>query len=240
MADEKRIVQFEPATQLEIDDWIAVDSPNVGTRKIQKSMFMADEIASLQTLSTAMGSAQTDIGNLQTRAGMSQNLNFGDNLTDGVNTLSVLLGAEPYVNTRTYAVGEYCIYEKQLYKCTTAVSSAEDFDSDKWTLTNVKTELTELNSSKADKSFLPSLMKTKVFTQQITVTANSSFGANIDASFTEYTFIGVAGLMLTSGAALVSRLNATQYNTANNLYVSGYAIGSGTITVRVVAFYYIS
>ena len=150
MADEKRIVEFEPATQLEIDDWIAVDSPNAGTRKMQKSMFMADEIASLQTLSTAMGIAQTDISNLQTRAGMSQNLNFGDNLTDGVNILSVLLGAEPYVNTRTYAVGEYCIYEKQLYKCTTAVTSAEDFDSNKWTLTNVKTELTELNSSLND------------------------------------------------------------------------------------------
>lgn len=147
MPDEKRIKDFEPATNLLIDDWFAVDSPSQGTRKIQKSMFMADEIASLQTLSTAMGNAQTDIGNLQTRAGMSQSLNFGDNLTDGVNILSVLLGAEPYVNTRTYAVGEYCIYEKQLYKCTTAVTSAEDFDSDKWTLTNVKTELTELNSS---------------------------------------------------------------------------------------------
>ena len=147
MPDEKRIKDFEPATNLLIDDWIAVDSPSQGTRKMQKSMFMADEIASLQTLSTAMGNAQIDIGNLQTRAGMSQNLNFGDNLTDGVNILSVLLGAEPYVNTRTYAVGEYCIYEKQLYKCTTAVTSAEDFDSEKWTLTNVKTELTELNSS---------------------------------------------------------------------------------------------
>lgn len=147
MPDEKRIKDFEPATELLIDDWFAVDSPSQGTRKIQKSMFMADEIASLQALSTAMGGAQTDIGNLQIRAGMSQNLNFGDNLTDGVNILSVLLGAEPYVNTRTYAVGEYCIYEKELYKCTTAVTSAEDFDSNKWTLTNVKTELTELNSS---------------------------------------------------------------------------------------------
>ena len=148
MPDEKRIKDFEPATNFLIDDWIAVDSPSQGTRKMQKSMFMADETASLQTLSTAMGIAQTDISNLQTRAGMSQNLNFGDNLTDGVNILSVLLGAEPYVNTRTYAVGEYCIYEKQLYKCTTAVTSAEDFDSDKWTLTNVKTELTQLNSSR--------------------------------------------------------------------------------------------
>ena len=153
MPDEKRIKDFEPATNLLIDDWIAVDSPSQGTRKMQKSMFMADEIASLQTLSTAIGNAQIDIGNLQTRAGMSQSLNFGDNLTDGVNILSVLLGAEPYVNTRTYAVGEYCIYEKQLYKCTTAVTSAEDFDSEKWTLTNVKTELTELNSSKATIKF---------------------------------------------------------------------------------------
>ena len=171
MADEKRIVEFEPATQLEIDDWIVVDSSNAGTRKMQKSMLMADEIASLQTLSTAMGIAQTDIGNLQTRAGMSQNLNFGDNLTDGVNILSVLLGAEPYVNTRTYAVGEYCIYEKQLYKCTTAVSSAEDFDSDKWTLTNVKTELTELNSS------LTSL-NTKVTIKNKTITGTTNaYGA---------------------------------------------------------------
>ena len=168
MPDEKRIKDFEPATNLLIDDWFAVDSPSQGTRKIQKSMFMADEIASLQTLSTAMGNAQTDIGNLQTRAGMSQNLNFGDNLTDGVNILSVLLGAEPYVNTRTYAVGEYCIYEKQLYKCTTAVTSAEDFDSEKWTLTNVKTELTELNSS------LTNLKTIKTHTWTVTTNTNGA------------------------------------------------------------------
>lgn len=212
MPDEKRIKDFEPATNLLIDDWFAVDSPSQGTRKIQKSMFMADEIASLQTLSTAMGNAQTDIGNLQTRAGMSQNLNFGDNLTDGVNILSVLLGAEPYVNTRTYAVGEYCIYEKQLYKCTTAVTSAEDFDSDKWTLTNVKTELTELNFSlgnKANTSSLPSLstsgdwkiidfpnIKVRIYCATISITypantGNKAFSWTYPESYSFYYSISV-------------------------------------------------
>ena len=227
MPDEKRIKDFEPATNLLIDDWIAVDSPSQGTRKMQKSMFMADEIASLQTLSTAMGNAQIDIGNLQTRAGMSQSLNFGDNLTDGVNILSVLLGAEPYVNTRTYAVGEYCVYEKQLYKCTTAVASAEDFDSEKWTLTNVKTELTELNSSLTNTN-LSSI-------QRVALTETTGSTGNIALSYINDGYTYIVGAMVSGSNAYirawVSGVNGKWYLTAIDPN-SGMTINNTSLNLR--------
>ena len=54
----------------------------------------------------------------------------------------------PYYNeTQTYAVGSYCMFKDigdeytKLYKCTTAVSAPEDFDSTKWTETTIMQEI---------------------------------------------------------------------------------------------------
>ena len=44
-----------------------------------------------------------------------------------------------YSATATYAVNAYAIYDGKLYQCTTAVSTAEAFDSDKWELQTNKT-----------------------------------------------------------------------------------------------------
>lgn len=46
--------------------------------------------------------------------------------------------ADAYDNTQTYTVGDIVIYNNTLYKCTTAVSTAEDFDSAKWTATTLE------------------------------------------------------------------------------------------------------
>lgn len=46
-----------------------------------------------------------------------------------------------YSNTKTYAVDDYCIYNNTLYKCITAVTTAENFDPTKWQATNIATEL---------------------------------------------------------------------------------------------------
>ena len=40
--------------------------------------------------------------------------------------------ADEYDNTLTYSVGDCCIYDYKLYKCSTAVTAPEDFDSTKW------------------------------------------------------------------------------------------------------------
>lgn len=55
--------------------------------------------------------------------------------------------SDKYDSSKTYAVGDYCIYNDTLYKCKTAVTSAEEFDSSKWEATNCGKELVALNSN---------------------------------------------------------------------------------------------
>ena len=50
----------------------------------------------------------------------------------------------------TYAVGEYCIYHNALYKCKTAISVPESFDSTKW---DAKTIGEELGTKQATLTF---------------------------------------------------------------------------------------
>lgn len=50
---------------------------------------------------------------------------------------------------KTYAVGDYCIYENALYKCSTAISSAEDWAAGHWTKTTIANELKSIVGSVA-------------------------------------------------------------------------------------------
>lgn len=49
--------------------------------------------------------------------------------------------APEYDATATYSVGDYVTYNKTLYKCTTAITTAEAFDDTKWTAVKVGGEL---------------------------------------------------------------------------------------------------
>lgn len=49
--------------------------------------------------------------------------------------------APEYDATATYSVGDYVTYNKTLYKCTTAIATAEAFDDTKWTAVKVGGEL---------------------------------------------------------------------------------------------------
>ena len=55
--------------------------------------------------------------------------------------------SDKYSETNTYAVGDYCIHENILYKCKTAITTGEAFDSNKWIQTTCGTEFGELNSN---------------------------------------------------------------------------------------------
>ena len=55
--------------------------------------------------------------------------------------------SDEYSATNTYAVGDYCIHENILYKCKTAITTGEAFDSNKWVQTTCGTEFKELNSN---------------------------------------------------------------------------------------------
>ena len=49
--------------------------------------------------------------------------------------------AADYDSTATYAVGDYCVYNNELYRCTTAITTAEAWNSSHWSSTNVDSEL---------------------------------------------------------------------------------------------------
>ena len=55
--------------------------------------------------------------------------------------------SDEYSETSTYAVGDYCIHENILYKCKTAITTGEAFDSNKWVQTTCGTEFRGLNSN---------------------------------------------------------------------------------------------
>lgn len=63
-----------------------------------------------------------------------------------VNALNANL-AQNYSSSSTYSVGDFVIYENQLYKCKTAISSGESFNSSKWDATSLENELGELGES---------------------------------------------------------------------------------------------
>ena len=43
------------------------------------------------------------------------------------------VAAAPYDATSTYQVGEYCLYQNDVYRCTTAITTAEAWNSAHWT-----------------------------------------------------------------------------------------------------------
>lgn len=56
--------------------------------------------------------------------------------------------ASQYDNTTTYEIGDMRIYEGKLYRCNTAIDTAEDFDSAKWDLCNISQFVKLLNAAK--------------------------------------------------------------------------------------------
>ena len=68
------------------------------------------------------------------------------NNSDGVN-FAKGISSDAYDNSRPYAVGDYCIYDNKLYRCITAIKSAEAFNVEKWRQTTVGNEVNQLNSN---------------------------------------------------------------------------------------------
>ena len=59
-----------------------------------------------------------------------------ERIADGGNEV-----ADAYSSSATYAVGDYCIYNNTLYKCSTAITTAEAWTPAHWTATTVADEL---------------------------------------------------------------------------------------------------
>ena len=77
--------------------------------------------------------------------------------------------AGTYSTTSGYAVGDYCIYQGNLYRCTTAIgSSGENWTAAHWTQTKAGTELKGLSGQIATNlEFLKAVKLDGVFTYDI-------------------------------------------------------------------------
>lgn len=136
--------------------------------------------------------------------------------------------SDEYSATNMYAVGDYCIYENVLYKCKTAITTGEEFDSNKWVQTTCGTEFGELNSNLNEQGLF----------KKTTIKINSGISYENGGVYTaEKTFstdyINVSGY---------TKITCNKYSFTNNIlwgafydssknYISGFNQNSKTITV---------
>ena len=69
-------------------------------------------------------------------------------INGAINELHAINGYsyDAYDDTATYAVGDLCIYNNALYKCTTAITTAEAWNASHWTATSIADEISEVKS----------------------------------------------------------------------------------------------
>lgn len=70
--------------------------------------------------------------------------------SDAVTKLATILGAGDYDSTSTYAVGSYCFYNSNFYRCSTAISTPEAWDATHWTATDLTSESARILSKIQD------------------------------------------------------------------------------------------
>ena len=64
-----------------------------------------------------------------------------NNMETGIADANGAIAVNTYSSSSTYAVGDYCIYNNKLYKCKTAITTAEAFNSTKWVQIKIAEEI---------------------------------------------------------------------------------------------------
>jgi hypothetical protein len=137
-------------------------------------------------------------------------LNTVDKHINGaINELHAINGYsyDAYDDTSTYAVGDLCIYNNALYKCTTAITTAEAWNASHWTATSIADEI----GAKADAS--TTYTKSEVDTA-LSAKANSSTVNDILTRLDGYT---ITTYTLDGNATLLS---LPSYNDACLIFIS--------------------
>lgn len=126
-----------------------------------------------------------------------------------------------FSTTKTYAVGDYVIYQGKLYKCTTAVTTAGSWNSSNWALAVLSDDVSSLNNA------LNEIASNTVETVPITA---ETFLYTAESTLTE-TYI-TDGVEL----AYTATANPTVFYAVNNLeaghsYKLQYKVESGALSV---------
>lgn len=134
-------------------------------------------------------------------------LNTVDKHINGaINELHAINGYsyDAYDDTSTYAVGDLCIYNNALYKCTTAITTAEAWNASHWTATSIADEI----ATKQDAFTMKALTASDVFTN--TTNISQFYGYQIGK------VIFITRLIVTGGTVSGSEI---RYGTVKSAYV---------------------
>lgn len=104
---------------------------------------------------------------------------------------------DAYSSSSTYAVGDYCIYENTLYKCTTAIATAEAWNSGHWTAVSVADEIKELTNDTniTVESYLESgWITAKKIANLVIVTISCRMQNTLQNMWTDYTVAKLNGI----------------------------------------------
>lgn len=80
-------------------------------------------------------------------------------IVGAINELHAINGYsyDAYDDTATYAVGDLCIYNNTLYKCTTAITTAEAWNASHWTATTIADEIGRIDTALSGKANIGNL-----------------------------------------------------------------------------------
>ena len=137
LADENKILK---ANSNKGAAW--ADMPNIATSYSSSSTYDLGDLCLYHNLlyecTTAITTAEAWTAAHWTQVNISDELDKKANLTDipADYTKDTAVTAL-YDNTATYELGDICMYQKELYECTTAIPVAEEWDSTHWTKTDI-------------------------------------------------------------------------------------------------------
>lgn len=117
-----------------------VTNANAGSAYTKEEMqqFLSQKV-NIEDIINTLNSNETDKP-LSAKQGKVLNENISS-LND--TKLNKTVVTDAYSSSNTYAVGDYCVYGNTLYKCTTAITTAENWNSAHWTAVTVTDEIKE-------------------------------------------------------------------------------------------------
>lgn len=140
---DRKISELDQALQINNDAVFPFSQDNSGEDTTYK--------ASITQLGTEIGEDMT-FSNLQTSSkklvGAINEIAQGGGGGGGSSNHNI---APDYDDTSTYAVGDWCIYEGNLYQCNTAIPTAEAFTPAHWTAKKVVDALDDIENELDDK-----------------------------------------------------------------------------------------
>lgn len=125
-----------------------------------------------------------------------------NNMETGIKNATDNISKDEYDSTKTYSIGDICVYNNKLYKCIETISTAENFDSSKWEETQLS-RLTKRVIAQYQTGQVRSYSDgaTILFTEEILNNSNGDIVFNNDGTITinKDGFISVSFLLWITG-----------------------------------------